>query len=84
MNDTTRADLERLQIQVGRIIGDLKAALDAPLAIMASGEAWTGTRADGFGTSLDIHKGILQKAADTIDGDLDAAVAAAPAEEVPA
>lgn len=84
MNDTTRADLERLQIQVGRIIGDLKAALDAPLSIMASGEAWTGSRADAFGTSLEIHKSVLQQGADTIDADIDAAVTAAPAEEAPA
>ncbi|WP_116952281.1 hypothetical protein [Jiangella endophytica] len=84
MNDTTRADLERLQIQVGRIIGDLKAALDAPLAIMASGEAWTGNRANGFGTSMEIHKDVLRQGADTIDEDIDAAVAAAPAEEAPA
>ncbi|SDS30753.1 hypothetical protein [Jiangella sp. DSM 45060] len=84
MNDTTRADLERLQIQVGRIIGDLKAALDGPLSIMASGEAWTGTRADGFGTSLDIHKSVLQKGADAIVADIAAAVSAAPAEEPPA
>ncbi|WP_199701122.1 hypothetical protein [Jiangella rhizosphaerae] len=84
MNDTTRADLERLQIQVGRIIGDLKAALDAPLSIMASGEAWTGSRADSFGQSMEIHKSVLQKGADAVDGDIEAAVAAAPAEEPPA
>ena len=84
MNDTTRADLERLQIQVGRIIDDLRSALDTPLSIMASGQAWTGDRADGFGTSLEIHKGILQRGAGTISGDIDAAVAAAPAGEPPA
>lgn len=84
MNDSTRrADLERLQIQVSRIVDDLKGAFDAPLTIMAGGEAWTGTMADAFGDELDGHKASLQTAADTITGDIAAAVESAP-EEPPA